>query len=254
VMPAIEPGWEDLCRCRRRRHRAGSPTCFPPLFLLRDSRPSCRIAVADSAAAHRRTRAPPHARSNAHRRTRAPLHARPLGERQGRAFGPIYPCTEAVDPLAAPPRLLPRGCLSARAQGKGRAFRVPRVILAPSKHAPLDAAGSGRLFPSVAVNANLSSAMAEPSCAAGLRSKSPDLWNVLASPVSHAYAPSFWTPPYAHGRVNTTAVPSTFPRRAVALHRLVVVYRRSAKACPFLCLSVCFINPGLAKGVLPSSC
>jgi hypothetical protein len=55
-----------------------------------------------------------HTRFNAHRRARAPLHLRPLGE--GRAFDPVHPYTEAVDPLVALPLLLRRGCLSARAR------------------------------------------------------------------------------------------------------------------------------------------
>jgi hypothetical protein len=161
---------------------------FRPCSFLCSSRPSRRVAVivAVPAAAVAATPTCTCARSNAHQRACAPPHASPLGERQGRAFGPVDPCTEAVDLLATPPRILPCGCISARAQGKGEAFRVPREIPLSSARAPLDAAGRGCLFPSATVNANPSSAMDESPCATGLRGKSPDLWNVLASLVSHA--------------------------------------------------------------------
>jgi hypothetical protein len=115
VMPAIELGCERSLQVPM----PSSPHVQPrlsPLFLLRVSRPSRRVAVAISAAVVAVTPACACTRSNAHRRTSAPPHARQLGERQGRAFGPVYPCTEAVDPLAMPPRFLPRGCLSSCAR------------------------------------------------------------------------------------------------------------------------------------------
>jgi hypothetical protein len=104
--------------------------------------------------------------------------------------GPLAPLTLAPRPSTRSPRR--RGfcradaLVHARAQGNGGAFRVPREIPPSSGRVPLDAAGRGRLFPSAAVNTNPSSAMAESPCATGIRGKSPDLWNVLASPVSHA--------------------------------------------------------------------
>jgi hypothetical protein len=91
---------------------------FRPCSFLRSSRPSHRVAVvvAVPVAAVAPTPACTRARSNAHQRACAPPHASPLGERQGRAFGSVDPCTEAVDPLAAPLRILPRGCISAHAR------------------------------------------------------------------------------------------------------------------------------------------
>jgi hypothetical protein len=66
--------------------------------------------------------------------------------------------------------------------------------------------------------------------------KSLDLWNVVASPASLTYAPSFWTPPCAHTHANATAVPSTSPRRAVMPRYLAVMCQRPAKGRFLLCL------------------
>jgi hypothetical protein len=64
-----------------------TPLVFPPLFLLRVSRPSRCVAVAVSAAAVAVTPACACVRSNTHQHARAPLHACPLGEKHGQAFG-----------------------------------------------------------------------------------------------------------------------------------------------------------------------
>jgi hypothetical protein len=64
------------------------------------------------------------------------------------------------------------------------------------------------------------------------RGESPDLWEALASPVSCAYAPSVWVPPYTRASANVAAAPSTSPHRAVMPRRLDDMCRRLAKVRP----------------------
>jgi hypothetical protein len=65
------------------------------------------------------------------------------------------------------------------------------------------------------------------------RGNSPDLQGPSAYLVSHAYAPSIWTPPCALARVNNAAALETFPRRGAVLRRLTVVRRRPGKGHSF---------------------
>jgi hypothetical protein len=173
---------------------------------LCDSRPSHHVTVAVPAAVVAVTQACTRSRFSTNQRIRAPPHERSLGE--GHAFGLIRRYNEAVDPLSALPRLLPCGCLSARAR---RVKAEPLGFLACSRCSPRARLGTPPaetplLLLSAAVNTNPSSAWSIRRARPGKGEKVPAFGTLWPRPFHpcmrrasgrpHALTPAQTPPPH----------------------------------------------------------
>jgi hypothetical protein len=139
VMPAIEPGWEKFLRVPPPSSPRAQPRLLSgSLFPLRDSHLSRRVVVTVSAAVVVVTLVCTLARFDTHR---VPVRLCACAHCEVRPLALVTHTLGAVMSARRAAAVLPRGCRSARARGKGKAFAVPRDTPPQSKSTPLDAAG-----------------------------------------------------------------------------------------------------------------